>query len=134
MFSLSLSHTHSLSFSFSQRKSIFTLTGQFLEGPTNQTVAVGEIAQYRCRHATARFITWKINETMIEDVSNLPPGITRDLTIEGGDVVYILRILGRLEYNTTKVVGVALISNGLNETTSPAAILQGMYNTRSFKP
>ena len=80
------------------------------------------------------FITWKINETMIEDVSDLPPGITRDVLIEGGGLVYTLRILGRPEYNTTTVVCVALISNGLNETTSPAAILQGMYTTRSFQP
>ena len=71
---------------------------------------------------------------MIEDDNDLPPGITRDLTIEGGRVVYILKILGRLEYNGTKIVGVALISKGLNETTSPAAILQGMYTTRIFKP
>ena len=66
---------------------------------------------------------------MIDDYDNLPLGITHDVMIESGGLVYILMILGQPEYNGTTVVGVALISNGLNETTSPAAILQGMYNT-----
>ena len=42
--------------------------------------------------------------------------------------MYTLSIIGRPEYNGTKVVGVAKFFNGLSDDeTFPAAILQGMY-------
>ena len=84
---------------------------------------------FRCRHATAAFITWKINDTMI-DKYNLPLEITPGEYGEGsgpGGYVYFLTIIGRPQYNGTTVVGVATLFNGLSDDESfPAAILQGM--------
>ena len=102
------------------------IIGAFLEMPASQTINVGETAVFRCRHATADVITWKMNDNLI-DYNNVPLGITPRSVTESGGLVYTLSIIGRLEYNGTKVVGVAKFFNGLSdEETIPAAILQGM--------
>ena len=92
----------------------------------SQTINVGETAVFRCRHATADIVTWKLNDNLIDN-NNIPLAITPDNMREGGGLVYILSIIGRPEYNGTKVVGVAKFFNGLSDDeTFPAAILQGM--------
>ena len=94
--------------------------------PVSQTINVGETAVFRCRHATADFITWKLNNDLIDN-NNLPVGIAPRSDGEGGGVVYTLSIIGRPDYNGTIVVGVAKFFNGLSDDkTIPAAILQGM--------
>ena len=94
--------------------------------PASQTINVGETADFRCSHATADFITWKLNGTMINN-NDLPLGITPGSITEGGVLVYTLSIIGQPEYNGTTVVGVAKFFNGLSDDESfPAAILQGM--------
>ena len=102
------------------------IIGTFLEIPVSQTINVGETAHFRCRHATADVITWKINDSLIDN-NNLPLGITPSADGEGGGVVYTLSIIGRPEYNGTKIVGVAVFISSLsNDETIPAAILEGM--------
>ena len=102
--------------------------------PTSQTVNVGETAVFRCRHATASFIAWKVNDSLIDN-NNLPLGITPGSLSEGGGVVYTLSVVGRLDNNGTKVAGIAIfIANpSANEETVPAAILQGMCICRIYK-
>ena len=94
--------------------------------PANQTINVGETAVFRCRHATADFITWKLNDNLIDN-NNLPLGIAPGSDREGGGLVYTLSMFGQPRYNGTNIVGVAKFFNGLSDDeTIPVAILQGM--------
>ena len=95
----------------------------FLEIPMSQTVSLGEMAEFRCRHDTADFIGWKVNGSLISQ-ANPPPDITLEF-ISGGSK---LTIIGRLEYNGTEVVGVAIFYSSFpSEETNPPAILRGTY-------
>ena len=81
------------------------------------------MAEFRCRHDTADFIGWKVNGSLISQ-TNPPPDITLEL-ISGGSK---LTIMGRLEYNGTDVVGVAIFySSSPPDESNPPAILWGMY-------
>ena len=91
--------------------------------PTSQTVSVGEVAEYRCSHATADTIRWRVNGTLIS-ISRPPPDINLAINSE---FVNILTIIGRPIYNGTEVVGVAEFDDGSpDETTNPEAMLIGI--------
>ena len=91
--------------------------------PTSQTVSVGEVAEFRCRHPTADTIRWRVNGTLVS-VNRPPPDITLRVDSE---LVYILTIIGLPEYNGTEVVGVARFDDDSpDETTNPEAMLIGI--------
>ena len=95
----------------------------FLEIPTSQTVSLGEMAEFRCRHDTADILVWRVNGSLISQ-ANPPPDITIEF-ISGGSK---LTIVGRSEYDGTEVIGVArYFSSYPDESTYPPAILRGMY-------
>ena len=86
-------------------------------------MSLGEVAEFWCRHDTADFIGWKVNGSLISQ-ANPPPDITLEF-ISGGSK---LTIIGRLEYDGTEVVGVAIFySSSPPDETNPPAILRGTY-------
>ena len=100
-----------------------SMIGVFIEIPTSQTVSVGEVAEFRCRHATADIIRWRVNGTLVS-LSRPPPDITLAINSES---VHILTIIARRIYNGTEVVGVARFDDeSPDETTNPEAMLIGI--------
>ena len=98
----------------------------FLEIPTSQTVSLGEMAEFRCRHDTADFVAWRFNGSFINK-DNCPPNISTEVIDSGSK----LTIIGRHEYNGTEVVGVAIFyTPSPPDETNPPAILRGKYVQR----
>ena len=102
--------------------------GTFIEIPKSQSISVGETAEFRCRHNTTIVIRWRKNGKLISD-SNLPPDITPGY-ISGGSK---LTIVGRLEYDGTEVVCVAMFDDeSPDELSNPPAVLRGMQSNIPF--
>lgn len=88
-------------------------------------ISIGETAEFRCRHATADVVLWRVDDSLISLVN--PPCDITIVPISGGSK---LTIIGRPEYNGIKVVGVArFFSASPEESTDPPAILRGKCNT-----
>ena len=87
-------------------------------------MSVGEEALFRCRHPTADFIGWFVNESLVG--TNPPPDIFAGTVQDNdGNTVHTLTIAGRPEYNGTTVVCAAVYLDGRPSEPTPEALLQG---------
>ena len=95
----------------------------FSETPVPQEVVADSNAVFRCRHPTADFIIWMVNDTFIG--ANPPPDITPNTSRdEDGNLVHTLTIVARAQYNGTTIVFVAVFLSGAPpETTAPVMLL-----------
>ena len=102
----------------------------FDEVPVTQEVAIGAEAMFRCRHPTANFIRWRVNGSLLgrSPPSDITPGTTRD---DNDNLVDLLTITARPEYNETEVVCVAGFYDGRPEELSQPAILIGTVRIRN---
>ena len=86
-------------------------------------MAVGAVAEFRCRHPTADAIRWRVNGSLVgrSPPPDIIPSTTHD---DNGNLVDTLTITARREYNGTEVVCVARFDDGsLDEQTEPATLL-----------
>ena len=81
---------------------------------------------FRCRHPTADAIRWRVDDALLG--RNLPPDITpTTVRDDGGNLVDVLTIVARAEYNGTMIRCVARFDNGTpDEETSPVLLI-GKY-------
>ena len=73
---------------------INNILGTFIEIPESKSISIGETAEFRCRHATADVVLWRVNGSLISQ-ANPPPGITTEF-ISGCSK---LSIVGQSEYS-----------------------------------
>ena len=101
----------------------------FIEMPTSQSVSIGQDAEFRCQHSSADTIRWRVNSSLVSR-SNAPDGVGLDTD----DLLDILTITGRLDYNGTVVECVARFDNGSPEQVSNPALLivTGINNIIGF--
>ena len=97
----------------------------FTISPSSQVVGVGQQAVFRCQNPNARVIDWEVNETRVTFINRHPdPNITIGTTMdESGNVVVILRMIARLEYNETVVICKTISTVGDSNSTTPVKLL-----------
>ena len=87
-------------------------------------MAIGEEAEFRCRHPTADYIGWTVNGTSL---SNFTPGnvSTKSLSIPDGVSArrYVLIVGAVPTYNGTIVICVAVFTNHCPSQESDPAVL-----------
>ena len=90
--------------------------------PVSQTVSLGEMAEFRCRHDSANAILWKVNGSLINNPQS-------DITIESisGSGGSKLTIVGQPKFDGVDVVCVAFFFDSAPNETNPPAILRGMF-------
>lgn len=106
---------------------------EFTEYPSNITLPVGSgtDAVFRCRHSTADYISWMVNELshrhFPEDI------VTSSANDHNGTLVSTLTIPARLQYNGTKVVCVAIFFSGSpTPIKTPPVILTVLAGTLEY--
>lgn len=100
----------------------------FKEVPQSQQVSIGDTATFRCRHASADVIRWRVDHVFVS--ANPSTDITPDTVREGNHIVHTLTIVARQEYDGTEVECVARFDDhSPDEQTSPAILhILGMIN------
>lgn len=99
-----------------------TVAIAFIEEPESQNVAIGETAEFRCRHPTADYIAWTVNGTSLNNFN--PNNIsTTSILLPGGHSRYILLIGAIPTYNGTIVICVAAFANECPSQQSGPAVL-----------
>ena len=94
-------------------------------------VAVDDEAVFRCQHASANTIEWKINGTSLGDFH--PPNITQTI-FSSGSSTHTLSIQALASYNQTSVQCVAFLDTTMrrSEESSPVLLLiQGLSPLRA---
>lgn len=99
-----------------------TVAIAFIEEPQSQTVAIGERAQFRCRHPTADYIGWTVNGSSLNNI-NLNNISTTSIPLPGGHSRYVLLIGAIPTYNGTIVICVARFLNECPSQESGPAVL-----------
>ena len=105
----------------------------FEEVPQSQQVSVGDTATFRCRHASADVIRWRVDRVFVS--ANPSTDITPDTVREGNHIVHTLTIAARREYDGTVVECVARFDDhSPDEQTAPAILhILGMINAYNNK-
>lgn len=99
-----------------------TVAIAFLEEPESQNVALGDMAEFQCRHPTADYIGWTVNGTSLNSFN--PQNVsTTSLVLPDGGSRYILIVGAIPTYNGTVVICVATFSNSCPSQESGPAVL-----------
>ena len=98
----------------------------FIEVPFPLNVTIGKDAEFRCKHANADFISWRVNGTSLDRVPLPDVIIATNLTTDGIPI-HTLTVTANPQYNGTVVECVALfISVQPFELTPPVTLrIQG---------
>ena len=86
-------------------------------------MAIGQDAQFSCRHSSADDVGWQINGSSLNRI-NLP-GITTSISFVDGGVVNMLTIESiNTIFDSTTIECVAIFFDGSPTEVTPAATLQ----------
>ena len=107
------------------------MVSDFIEVPSPPVVIVTfeERYVYMCNHSETNRITWRLNDTALND-EIFPTDIgTTSISLPGGGRIYTLTIGSHLEHNATTIQCSARLSNGSTVVTpSVMFFIQGTCN------
>ena len=94
----------------------------FVQRPSNQTVAQGQVAHLTCQHSSAIELGWNVNDTIITDQD-----VGEDIQRQRLGSVHQLIIKARPYFNSTRVKCVAYFSNETISSPWAFVIIQGWW-------